>query len=120
MKGIKLILFFLAVIIVFILLWQNVPPLLENKITLGFRIGDPVGVDLATRPIPVLFLIPLFFFAGLVIMYLANWGSLFRLRRQVRRLEKELQGLRPPATELYAAASSQTSLPDQGEPEADR
>jgi len=119
MRGIKLIFFFLAAIIVFILLWQNVPPLLDNKITLGFRLGY-LGVDLATRPIPVLFLIPLFFFVGLLIMYLANWGSLFRLRRQVRRLEKELRNLRPPAAEMYDTAPGQTPASDQGGPEDNR
>ena len=90
MKGLKIILFCLVMVVVFIAVWQNIPRLLDQSIKFQFKI-DYLDFSRESRPIPVIFVVPLAFVGGLFLMYLVNLGSMFRLRRRVKVLEKELR-----------------------------
>jgi len=66
------------------------PRLLDQSIKFQFKI-DYLDFSRESRPIPVIFVVPLAFVAGLILMYLVNLGSMFRLRRRVKSLEKSLR-----------------------------
>jgi len=109
MKGLKVILFCLVMIVLLIAVWQNIPPLLEESITFRFHI-DYLDFSRQSKPIPVIFVVPLFFLVGMVFMYVVNLGTLFRLRRKVKRLERE----HGQPSRLEPGNPSGTALPESG------
>ena len=91
MKGLKVIFALLALLILLVAAWQNIPPILEKSIT--FRL-DLHWVAWETEPIPLYLIIPVCFVAGFGLMWILDLTARMGLRRQVRALEKELGGLR--------------------------
>lgn len=107
MKGLKLAFWFVVALILLSLAWQNIPPLLDTRITLGYEVWK-VG-SWQTEPIPLYAVIVLSFFAGLGLMWILDLSLRMNLRRQVRSLQKELSALRShtgydssPSLESYA------------------
>ncbi len=92
MKGLKLILWILVLVILLSLAWQNIPPLIETEITLGYEVWK-LG-SWSTEPIPLYAVILISFIIGLGLMWLIDLSTRMGLRRQVRNLEKELAALR--------------------------
>jgi uncharacterized integral membrane protein len=92
MKGLKLTLWFLVLLALLSMAWQNIPPLIETDITLGYEIWN-VGAW-RTGPIPLYAVIIVSFLAGLCLMWLVDLSTRMGLRKQVRTLEKELAALR--------------------------
>ena len=95
MKGVKLVLWFLVLIFLLSLAWQNIPPLIDTDITFGYRVWK-LGTW-TTEPIPLYAVIVISFLAGIAIMWMLDLSTRMRLRRQVRILEKEVRGLRTQA-----------------------
>ena len=87
MRFFKVLILFLLFLFLFIAAWQNIPPILEHSIT--FRL-NLYWASWESKPIPIYLIIPLCFFSGLVIMGLVDLGTILRLRREVRRLNKAL------------------------------
>jgi uncharacterized integral membrane protein len=91
MRFIKVFFICLVFLVGFIAAWQNIPPILEQSITLRFDLhwlGDTL--QWTTKPIPICLIIPLSFFAGLAFIGIVDIGTILRLRRRVKRLEKQL------------------------------
>lgn len=109
MKGLKLIFWFVVLVILLSLAWQNIPPLLETDITLGFSVWK-VGAW-QTEPIPLYAVILISFLVGVGLMWLLDLSTRMSLRRQVRALEKELGGLR--AQTGYDSSTSLESYADE-------
>lgn len=109
MRGLKLIFWFVALVILLSLAWQNIPPLLDTDITLGFSVWK-LGAW-RTEPIPLYAVIIISFLVGLGLMWLLDLSSRMSLRRQVRVLEKELRGLR--AQRGYDSSTSLESYADE-------
>ncbi len=109
MKGFKLAFWTVVFLILLSLAWQNIPPLLETKITLGYEVWK-VGAW-RSEPIPLYAAILLAFFAGLGLMWLLDLSTRMRLRRQVRSLQKELNALRSQTG--YDASPSVDSYADE-------
>lgn len=91
MKGLKVIFALLAMLIVLVAAWQNIPPILENSITLRLNLH---WIQWETDPIPLYLIVPICFLAGFGLMWILDFSTRMRLRREVRKLEKELRGLR--------------------------
>ena len=94
MKGIKLILTLLALLILLVAAWQNIPPILEKNVTLRL---DLYWVKWQTNPIPLYLIIPTCFVVGFGLMWLLDLSTRMRLRRQIRILEKEVRSVRSQA-----------------------
>ncbi len=92
MKGLKFTFWIIVLLILLSMAWQNIPPLLDTDITLGYEIWK-VGAW-RSEPIPLYAVIIICFLAGLCLMWVIDLSTRMRLRRQVRALEKELAGLR--------------------------
>ena len=92
MRMVKVIFLLFVFLILFIAVWQNIPSVLEKDIV--FRL-DLYWVRWESAPIPFYLITPLCFFAGIAIMGLFDIGTIFRLRRRVKRLEKELALVSP-------------------------
>ena len=69
MKGLKVLLLLTVLTLIFVAVWQNVKPLLGLDVTFGL---DLYWIKWETKPIPVIVLCPLAFFAGLALMYFVN------------------------------------------------
>ena len=104
MRFLKVLFGFLILLLLFIAAWQNIPPILEHSIT--FRL-NLYWIQWESRPIPIYLIIPLCFVAGILLMGLVDIFTIFRLRRKVRGLEKELDRLRPTTEETI-----ESSLPE--------
>ncbi len=102
MKGIKLILTLLVLLILLVAAWQNIPPILEKDVTLRLNL---YWVSWQTDPIPLYLIIPVCFVVGFGLMWILDLSTRMRLRRQVRILEKEVRSLR-----AQAGLDSSTSL----------
>ena len=102
MKGLKLIFTLLALLILLVAAWQNIPPILEKNVTLRL---DLYWVKWQTNPIPLYLIIPTCFVVGFGLMWMIDLSTRMRLRRQVRLLEKEVRSLR-----AQAGLDSSTSL----------
>jgi uncharacterized integral membrane protein len=109
MKGLKLVLWFVVLVILLSLAWQNIPPLLETKITLGYEVWK-VGAW-STEPIPLYAVIILSFIAGLAIMWMLDLSTRMSLRKQLRNSQKELNALR--AQTGYDSSTSLESYADE-------
>ncbi len=109
MKGLKLTLWIIVLLILLSMAWQNIPPLLDTDITLGYEIWR-VGAW-RSAPIPLYAVIIICFLAGLCLMWVLDLSTRMRLRRQVRTLEKELAGLR--AQTGYDSSTALESYADE-------
>ncbi len=109
MKGLKLILWVIGLLIMLSLAWQNIPPLLHTDITFGYRIWKIGAWE--TEPIPLYAVIILSFLAGLCLMWLIDLSARMRMRRKLRGLEKELRGLR--SQTAYDSSNSLASYSDE-------
>ena len=108
MKGLKILLILFVLVILLVAAWQNIPPILEESIT--FQL-DLHWAKWQTEPIPLYLIIPVCFVAGFGLMWIIDFYSRMRLRRQVRALEKELRGLRPQTD--YDSSTSLESYSDE-------
>jgi hypothetical protein len=109
MKGLKLALWFVVLLVLLSMAWQNIPPLIETDITLGYEIWN-LGAW-RTGPIPLYAVIIISFLAGLCLMWLLDLSTRMGLRRRVRSLEKELAALR--AQTGYDGSTSLDSYADE-------
>lgn len=109
MKGLKLALWFVVLVILLSMAWQNIPPLIETDITLGYKVWN-LGAW-STEPIPLYAVIILSFLAGLCLMWMLDLSTRMSLRRRTRALEKELNALR--AQTGYDASESMESYADE-------
>jgi len=117
MKGLKLTLWIIILLILLSMAWQNIPPLIETDISLGYEVWK-LGAW-RTGPIPLYAVIVISFLAGLCLMWLLDLSTRMGLRKQVRKLHKELTALR--AQTGYDGSSSLESyadepFDDEGEP----
>jgi uncharacterized integral membrane protein len=117
MKGLKLTLWIIVLLVLLSMAWQNIPPLIETDITLGYEIWN-IGAW-RTGPIPLYAVIIISFLAGLGLMWVLDFSTRMGLRKQTRKLEKELTALRAQtgyddSTSLDAYADE--PLDDEGEP----
>ena len=108
MKGFKLVFALLAMLILLVAAWQNIPPILEKSITLRLNLH---WMQWETEPIPLYLIVPICFLAGFGLMWLLDFSTRMRLRREVRKLEKELRGLR--AQTGYGSPASLDSFADE-------
>lgn len=92
MRFLKVLSVLVIVLVLFIAAWQNIPPILEKSIT--FRL-DLYWVRWESAPIPIYLITPLCFFAGLILMGIVDIGTIFKLRRRVKKLEKQLAAISP-------------------------
>ena len=92
MKGLKLTFWIIVLLVLLSMAWQNIPPLIETDITLGYEVWN-VGAW-RTGAIPLYAVIIISFLAGLVLMWLLDLSTRMGLRRQVKNLQKELGALR--------------------------
>jgi hypothetical protein len=109
MKGVKLTLWIIVLLILLSLAWQNIPPLIETDIVLGYEVYK-LGAW-STEPIPLYAVIVVSFLVGLGLMWVLDLSTRMGLRRQVRNLEKELSGLR--AQTGYEDSTSLESYADE-------
>ena len=109
MKGLKLVFWFFVLLILLSLAWQNIPPLRDTKITLGYEVWK-VGAW-STEPIPLYAVIIISFLVGLCLMWLLDLSTRMGLRKRVRTLEKELTALR--AQTGYDGSTSLDSYSDE-------
>lgn len=109
MKGLKLTLWFIVLLVLLSMAWQNIPPLIETDITLGYEVWN-MGAW-RTGPIPLYAVIIISFLVGLCLMWVLDLSTRMGLRRRVRTLEKELTGLRSQAG--YDDSSSLESYADE-------
>jgi uncharacterized membrane protein YciS (DUF1049 family) len=108
MKGVKILLILLVLVIIMVAAWQNIPPILEKSIT--FQL-DLHWAKWQTEPIPLYLIIPVCFLAGFGLMWIIDLSTRMRQRRKVRALEKELRGLR--AQTGYDSSTSLESYSDE-------
>ncbi len=109
MRFLKILFGSLLFIIVFVALWQNIPSILDKDIT--FRL-DLYWIRWESTPIPIYLITPLCFLAGLVLMGLVDVGTIFRLRRKVKKLERQLALVSPPSTGSLTYGSHSASSND--------
>ena len=109
MKGLKLTLWIIVLLILLSMAWQNIPPLIETDISLGYEIWK-VGAW-RSEPIPLYAVIVIAFLAGLCLMWILDLSTRMGLRKRVRTLEKELTALR--AQTGYDASTSLESYADE-------
>ena len=109
MKGLKFTLWIIVLLILLSMAWQNIPPLIETDISLGYEIWK-VGAW-RSEPIPLYAVIVISFLAGLCLMWILDLSTRMGLRKQVRTLEKELTGLR--AQTGYDGSASLESYADE-------
>ncbi len=109
MKGLKLSLWVIVLLILLSMAWQNIPPLIETDISLGYEVWK-LGAW-RSEPIPLYAVIVLSFLAGLCLMWMIDLSTRMRLRRRVRTIEKELTALR--AQTGYDASTSLESYADE-------
>jgi len=101
----------LIFIVLFVAVWQNIPSILDKDIT--FRL-DLYWVRWESAPIPIYLITPLCFLAGLVVMGIVDVGTIFKLRRRVKRLERQLALVSPPGSTSTAHALNETSSGSRG------
>lgn len=109
MKGLKLIFWVVVLLILLSLAWQNIPPLLNTEITLGYKVWKIGAWE--TEPIPLYAVIIISFLAGLALMWLIDFSTRMRMRRKVRGLEKELRNVRSQTG--YDTSTSLASYSDE-------
>jgi uncharacterized integral membrane protein len=109
MKGLKLTLWIIVLLILLSMAWQNIPPLIDTDISLGYEVWK-VGAW-RTGPIPLYAVIVISFLAGLCLMWILDLSTRMGLRKQVRTLEKELTAVR--AQTGYDGSTSQESYADE-------
>ncbi len=109
MKGLKLTLWIIVLLILLSMAWQNIPPLIETDISLGYEVWK-LGAW-RSEPIPLYAVIITSFLAGLCLMWILDLSTRMGLRKQVRTLEKELTALR--AQTGYDASTSLESYADE-------
>ena len=109
MKGLKLTLWIIVLLILLSMAWQNIPPLIETNISLGYEVWK-LGAW-RSEPIPLYAVITLSFLAGLCLMWLLDLSTRMGLRKRVRTLEKELAALR--AQTGYDGSTSLESYADE-------
>jgi uncharacterized integral membrane protein len=108
MKGLKFVFALLAMLILLVAAWQNIPPILEKSITLRLNLH---WMQWETDPIPLYLIVPICFLAGFGVMWILDFSTRMRLRREVRKLEKELRSLRTQAG--YGSPASLDSYADE-------
>ena len=109
MRFFKVVLLCLVFLLVFILVWQNIRPILQQSITLSFSLEWlKANWHWETQPIPICLIIPFFFFVGMGIVGIVDIGAILRLRRRVRKLEKERASVSPLATKSTSRLSRET------------
>jgi len=91
---------------------QNIEPLKEQFITFRADLGL---IAWETKPILLGALIPFSFIIGLLIMFFYSFGTVFGLKRQVKKLTKELNVIR--AETGYGAESNLPALIEEGDEE---
>jgi len=94
--------------------YQNITPIKGKSITLGL---DLFVAKWQTHPIPLGFVIVMCFVGGALIMALVDIPMLFRLRKRVRVLDKELAAYRPAGSSYLSEGSGQSSEEPQDDPE---
>ena len=109
MKGLKLTLWIIVLLILLSMAWQNIPPLIETEITLGYEVWN-MGAW-RTGPIPLYAVIVISLLAGLCLMWLLDLSTRMGLRKQVKTLQKELTALR--AQTGYEDSTSLESYADE-------
>ena len=117
MKGVKLTLWIIVLLILLSMAWQNIPPLIETHISLGYEFWK-LGAW-RTEPIPLYAVIVIAFLGGLCLMWILDLSTRMGLRKQVRTLEKELTALREQTgNEGSTSLESYADEPfvDEGEP----
>lgn len=92
MRQLKTIVVLLLVIIALTAAYQNITPIKGKAITLGL---DLYLAKWETPPIPLGFVIVMCLLGGALIMAFVDVPVLFRLRKRVRELEKDLARYRP-------------------------
>ena len=92
MKGLKLTLWIIVLIILLSMAWQNIAPLIETNITLGYEVWNLGAWQ--TGPIPLYAVVIISFLVGLCLMWLLDLSTRMGLRKRLRTLEKELTALR--------------------------
>lgn len=101
----------LVFIVLFVAVWQNIPSILDKDIT--FRL-DLYWVRWESAPIPIYLITPLCFLAGLVVMGIVDVGTIFKLRRRVKRLERQLAMVSPPVSTSTTYTPDETSSDAKG------
>ena len=87
MKQLKMVVLVLLFVLLVVAGVQNIEPLTGKYVTLQFNLF----VDQwETKPIPLGFVAPICFLAGVFLMGLIDLSTLFRLRREVKQLKKEV------------------------------
>ncbi len=109
MKGLKFTLWIIVLLILLSMAWQNIPPLIETDISLGYEVWK-LGAW-RTQPIPLYAVIVISFLVGLCLMWLLDLSTRMGLRKQVRTLGKELTALR--AKTGYDGSTSLESYADE-------
>lgn len=109
MKGLKFTLWIIVLLVLLSMAWQNIPPLIETDISLGYEIWK-VGAW-RSGPIPLYAVIVISFLAGLCLMWVIDLSTRMGLRKRVRMLEKELNALR--AQTGYDGSTSLESYADE-------
>ncbi|MEW6442496.1 MAG: LapA family protein [bacterium] len=118
MRLIKVLVVILVLLVLFIVLWQNVPPILEKDI--AFRL-NLYWWSWESKPIPVYLIVPLSFLAGVLLMGLFDLATILRLRHRVRALDKELRSYAPAGTytsELPPVSDTAAPLEEKADPVA--
>ena len=90
-KILKVFVIICFIVLCIVLGIENIEPLKEQYITFRADLGF---VAWETKPILLGALIPFSFVIGLMIMFLYSFGTVFGLKRQVKKLTKELNTLR--------------------------
>jgi len=112
MRQLKTIVVLLLVIIALTAAYQNITPIKGKAITLGL---DLYLAKWETPPIPLGFVIVMCLLGGALIMALVDAPVLFRLRKRVRELEKDLALYRPSDTvnAYEVAGEPEEETPDE-------
>ena len=116
MKGLKLTLWIIVLLILLSMAWQNIPPLIETDISLGYEVWK-LGAW-RSEPIPLYAVIMISFLVGLCLMWLLDLSTRMGLRKRVRILEKELTALRAqtgPDGSSSLESYADESFDDEGE-----
>jgi len=105
--------FIIVLFLMFLVLGiQNIEPLRGQHITFQLDLGI---IAWETKPILLGLLIPFSFLVGLTLMFLYSFGTVFGLRRQVKKLTKELNVIR--AETGYGPESNLPALIEEGDEE---
>ncbi len=88
MKKLKFVITIILFLVLLVLAFQNIEPILENYVVLR---ANFFFINWQSQPIPLGLILPLGFFAGILLMFFYNFFTDFRLRKEIRSLNKELK-----------------------------